>query len=81
MTPEIDAITKVAQILAGPVGTFFVIVLVGVAISTKRYVPGWIYEECVAESKAFKAEIAARVARSEADLEQLRRDRMGQPRV
>lgn len=78
MSPEIDALTRIAQILAGPVGTFFVICLVGFAIATKRLVPGWIYDDCVTESKGFKADIAARITRNEADLEQLRRDRMGQ---
>lgn len=73
---EVSLLQSIAATLAGPVGTFFLIVLMGFGLATKRLVPGWVFEQCLAAEKKCTEELAARVAKSEADLDQLRRDRM-----
>ena len=80
MTNEVDALTHVAEILAGPVGTFFVIVLVAFAVATKRFVPGWVFDQCVKDGEQCRTDLSARVTKSEVELETLRRDRMGSQR-
>ncbi len=77
MSAEVDILTTVATTLAGPVGTFFLVVLLGFGLATRRIVPGWIFDDCVRDGKQCRDDLASRIAKSEADLEQLRRDRMG----
>jgi hypothetical protein len=75
---DVDGLAKVAALLAGPVGAFAVMAIVALGFVTRRIVPGWIYDQCMDDGKTLRGDIAARIAKSEADLEQLRRDRMGQ---
>lgn len=74
---SLDALQHVAELLAGPGGTFFLIVLLGTALVFKKLVLGWVYDDCIQDGIVCRKDLSERIAKGESELEKLRQERMG----
>jgi len=73
---DVDFLQRIAELLGGPGGTFFLLVLFGAGLVTKKIVLGWVYDDCIKDGVTCRKDLADRITKGEAELDRLRQDRM-----